>query len=266
MAQAQAPKTHATLVFVRHGQSVWNATNQFTGWVDCDLSELGVKEALEGAHALKDAHYQFDIMYTSYLKRAIKTGNIVLETLDQLWIPVEKSWRLNERMYGGLTGLNKVETVQKHGTEKVLEWRRSFDIPPPDIDEKSPYNPANEIKYKHLNPKDIPKTECLKDVITRAIPYWESDIKPALKKGGTVLIAAHGNSIRAILKYLDNIDESVIPNLEIPTGIPLVYEFDSQLHVIPPKDRMEPLQGRFLGDPEKIKAAQESVKNQIKQK
>jgi len=262
--RGRGKRQFATVVFVRHGQSTWNASNQFTGWVDVDLSEKGVKEATEGAKALKKANFQFDIMYTSYLKRAIKTGNIILETLDQSWIPVEKTWRLNERMYGNLQGLNKVQTVEKYGKEKVLAWRRSFDIRPPEIDENSEYNPMKDIKYRHLHPKDIPKTECLKDVINRALPFWESDIKFSLQQGKTILVAAHGNSIRAILKYLDNISENIIPSLEIPTGIPLVYSFNEKLQVLPSKDAISPLQGYFLGDPETVKKAQESVKNQIK--
>jgi len=167
-------------------------------------------------------------------------------------------------MYGGLQGLNKVQTVEKHGQEKVLEWRRSYDIRPPEIDEKSEYNPKNDIKYENLNLEDVPKTECLKDVIIRAIPYWESDIKPSLQQGKTVLVAAHGNSIRAILKYLDNISDETIPGLEIPTGIPLVYSFNENLDVLASKDATSPLQGYFLGDPETVKKAQEAVKNQIK--
>jgi len=264
--QGKEEKPHATLVFVRHGQSTWNATNQFTGWVDCDLSKLGIEEAHAGANELKKAGYQFDIMYTSYLQRAIKTGHIILETLDQLYIPEIKTWRLNERMYGALQGLNKAQTVQQHGEQKVLLWRRSFDIPPPDIDEKSEYNPAKDPKYRHLDAKDVPKTECLKDVIARVEPFWVSDIEPALKKGKTVLCCAHGNSIRAIVKFLDNISEDVIPSLEIPTGIPLIYQFDAKLKVIKNANAVEPLSGMFLGDPEKIKEAQEAVKNQIKKK
>lgn len=267
MAEVKDDKVHATVVFIRHGQSTWNASNQFTGWVDVGLSELGKQEALEGAEEIKKAGYQFDAMFTSYLKRSIVTGNMVLEVIDQLYIPVYKSWRLNERMYGGLQGLNKVETVEKHGKEQVLKWRRSYDIPPPEIDEKSEYNPKNEIKYKKFaNAQDIPKTECLKDVIARAQPYWKSDIEPQLKEGKTLLISAHGNSIRAVLKYLDNIDDSVIPSLEIPTGIPLVYQFDKDLKIIPNPKAVAPLTGLFLGDPERIKKAQEKVKNQISKK
>eukprot|EP00483_Globobulimina_turgida_P005494 UN05504 len=208
---ADASKAYATLVFIRHGQSEWNASNQFTGWVDVGLTDLGRQEAMEGAVEIKKAGYQFDCMFTSYLKRAIITGNMVLEEIDQMYIPVKKSWRLNERMYGGLQGLNKIETVEKHGKEQVLKWRRSFDIPPPEIDEKSPYNPANEPKYKRFcEEKEIPKTECLKDVIARAEPYWKSDIVPMLGAGKTILVAAHGNSIRAIVKYLDSIDDATL--------------------------------------------------------
>jgi len=267
MAQAADDKVFAKLVFVRHGQSEWNASNQFTGWVDVGLTDLGKKEALEGAQEIKKAGFQFDVMFTSYLKRAILTGNIVLEEIDQLYIPVKKSWRLNERMYGGLQGLNKVETVEKHGKEQVLKWRRSYDIPPPEIDEKNEYNPAKEAKYKKFcKAEEIPKTECLKDVIARAEPYWKSDIEPVLKQGKTVLVAAHGNSIRAILKYLDKIPDDIIPSLEIPTGIPLVYNFDKDLNIIKNEKAVAPLTGLFLGDPERIKKAQDKVKNQVSKK
>jgi len=272
MAQVAQPmdedkKVFATLVFIRHGQSEWNASNQFTGWVDVGLTDLGRKEAAEGAAEIKKAGYEFDAMYTSFLRRAILTGNMVLEAIDQLYIPVHKSWRLNERMYGGLQGLNKVETVEKHGKEQVLIWRRSFDVPPPEIDEKSEFNPANEPKYaKFCAAEDIPKTECLKDVIARAEPYWKSDIEPQLKKGRTILVAAHGNSIRAIVKYLDGIEDAVIPSLEIPTGIPLVYQFDKDLKIIKNAKAVAPLSGLFLGDPERIKKAQDKVKNQVSKK
>jgi len=267
MAQPADKKAYATLVFLRHGESEWNASNQFTGWVDVGLTDLGIKEAMEGAAEIKKKGYQFDCMFTSYLKRAIITGNMVLEEIDQLYIPVKKSWRLNERMYGGLQGLNKKATVDKHGKEQVLKWRRSYDIPPPEIDEKSQYNPANEAKYKKFcEAKDIPKTECLKDVIARAEPYWKSDIEPMLKEGKTILVAAHGNSIRAIVKYLDKIDDATIPSLEIPTGIPLVYEFDKDLNIIPMTGCVAPLSGLFLGDPTRIEKAQQKVKDQISKK
>jgi len=267
--EAKAPEggPFATVVFIRHGQSEWNASNQFTGWVDVGLTDLGRKEAAEGAAEIKKAGLHFDCMFTSFLKRAILTGNMVLEAIDQLYIPVQKSWRLNERMYGGLQGLNKVETVEKHGKEQVLIWRRSFDVPPPDIDEDSEYNPAKDIKYKKFcDAKDIPRTECLKDVIARAEPYWKSDIEPMLKEGKTVLVAAHGNSLRAIVKYLDGIEDAVIPSLEIPTGIPLVYHFDEELNIIKNPKAVAPLSGLFLGDPDRIKKAQDKVKNQVSQK
>lgn len=269
MAEAKADdvKPYSTVVFIRHGQSEWNASNQFTGWVDVGLTDLGRKEAAEGAAEIKKAGLQFDCMFTSFLKRAIITGNMVLEATDQLYIPVKKSWRLNERMYGGLQGLNKVETVEKHGKEQVLIWRRSFDVPPPEIAADSEFNPANDIKYKKFcKPEDIPKTECLKDVIARAEPYWKSDIEPMLKDGKTVLVAAHGNSLRAIIKYLDGIEDKVIPSLEIPTGIPLVYNFDKELNIIKNPLAVAPLSGLFLGDPERIKKAQDKVKNQVSKK
>mmetsp|Transcript_54313 Transcript_54313/g.89937 ORF Transcript_54313/g.89937 Transcript_54313/m.89937 type:complete len:268 (+) Transcript_54313:87-890(+) len=267
MAAPADNKPYATVVFIRHGESQWNATNQFTGWVDVGLTDVGKKEALEGANELKKAGFEFDIMFTSFLKRAILTGNMVLEELDQLYIPVKRSWRLNERMYGALQGLNKKETVDKHGKEQVLTWRRSFDVPPPEIDEKSEYNPAKEAKYtRFCDAKDIPKTECLKDVIARAEPYWKSDIEPELKAGKTVIVAAHGNSLRAIVKYLDKIEDAIIPSLEIPTGIPLVYRFDKDLNIIKNANAVAPLTGIFLGDPERIKAAQDKVKNQISKK
>jgi len=256
---------HATLVFSRHGESEWNVANKFTGWVDVDLSEKGVGEAKGAGDLVKEAGLQFDICYTSYLKRAIKTSALALESADQLHVPVVKSWRLNERMYGGLTGLDKKETVVKHGAEQVQIWRRSFDLPPPDIDEDSEYHPKKEAKYRHLTESEIPKTESLKTVIDRVMPFWESEIIPQLKEGRTVFVAAHGNSIRAIVKYLEGIPDDVIPGLEIPTGTPLVYELDADLKPIPQELAVEPLKaGRYLGDAEKIKAAAEAVKNQTK--
>merc|ERR1712137_932057 len=208
---------------------------------------------------------KFDCAFTSYLKRAIKTANLALEQADQLHIPVLKSWRLNERMYGGLTGLDKKETVQKHGADQVQIWRRSFDLPPPDIDDNSEYHPKLEAKYKDLKPEEIPKTESLKTVIERVMPYWEGVIQPQLKEGKTVFVCAHGNSIRAIVKYIEGIPDDVIPGLEIPTGTPLVYELDKDLKPLPTDQAMAPLKfGRYLGDAEKIKAAAEAVKNQTK--
>jgi len=253
-----------TLVLVRHGESVWNQENKFTGWVDVDLSEKGREEAAAGGKALKDAGLEFDVAYTSVLKRAIHTLWSCLDGIDQAWIPQHMTWRLNERMYGALAGLDKKETVAKHGTEQVLIWRRSFDIPPPVLDKESKYHPIHDPKYKGLDPKDIPDTESLKDTIARVLPLWNAEIAPALKSGKRILIAAHGNSIRAICKHLDNIPEDVIPSLEIPTGIPLVYQLDDDLKPIPWPDACAPLTAKFIGDPEVVKAAQEKVKNQTK--
>jgi len=256
---------HAKLVFSRHGESEWNLANRFTGWVDVDLSAKGVEEAKAAGDLIKQEGLDFDIVYTSYLKRAIKTCHLALESADQLYKPVHKTWRLNERMYGGLTGLDKKETVVKHGAEQVQIWRRSFDLPPPDIDEDSEFNPKKEAKYVNVDPADIPKTESLKTVIERVMPYWESEIKPQLQAGKTVFVAAHGNSIRAIVKYIEDIPDDVIPTLEIPTGTPLVYELDKDLKPIPSELAVAPLKfGRYLGDAEKIKAAAEAVKNQTK--
>merc|ERR1712151_110105 len=211
------------------------------------------------------AGFTLDSCHTSYLKRAITTCNLALESADQLFAPVAKTWRLNERMYGGLTGLDKKETVVKHGADQVQIWRRSFDLPPPDIDEDSQYHPKLEKKYKGLDPKDIPKTESLKTVIERVMPYWEGTIKPDLNAGKTVFVAAHGNSIRAIVKYIENIPDDVIPGLEIPTGTPLVYALDKDLKPIASDLAVAPLKyGRSLGDAEKIRAAAEAVKNQTK--
>jgi len=256
---------HATLIFSRHGESEWNVANIFTGWVDVDLSEKGVGEAKNAGTLLKEGGFKIDVAYTSYLKRAIKTCNFALEGCDQLYVPVNKTWRLNERMYGGLTGLDKKETVVKHGADQVQIWRRSFDIPPPALEKDSQYHPSKEAKYAAVDAKDIPDTECLKDTIARVMPYWEQEILPQLKAGKTVLVAAHGNSIRAIVKFIEGISDDVIPGLEIPTGTPLVYELDADLKPIASDLAIEPLKfGRYLGDAEKIKAAAEAVKNQTK--
>jgi len=256
---------HAKLVFSRHGESEWNVANKFTGWVDVDLSEKGTGEAKGAGELLKTEGLKLDICYTSYLKRAIKTCNYALETSDQLHVPCEKTWRLNERMYGGLTGLDKKETVVKHGADQVLLWRRSFDLPPPEIDDDSEFHPKLEKKYRGLTPEEIPTTESLKTVIARVMPYWESEIQPKLREGKTVFVAAHGNSIRAIVKFIEGIADEDIPSLEIPTGTPLVYELDADLKPIPNDQAVAPLKyGRYLGDAEKIKAAAEAVKNQTK--
>jgi len=256
---------HATLIFSRHGESEWNVANIFTGWVDVDLSTKGLGEAKGAGELLKAEGYQIDVAYTSVLKRAIKTCNIALENADQLHVPVNKTWRLNERMYGGLTGLDKKETVQKHGADQVLVWRRSFDVPPPPLEKDSKYHPCKEAKYKDLDPKELPDTECLKDTIARVMPYWESTITPDLKAGKTVFVAAHGNSIRAILKMIEGISDDDITGLEIPTGTPLVYMLDKELKPISSDKAVDPLKfGFYLGDAEKIKAAAEAVKNQTK--
>ncbi|KAJ1632781.1 phosphoglycerate mutase 1 [Pavlovales sp. CCMP2436] len=250
---------------MRHGESVWNVENRFTGWHDVDLSPKGVEEAKGAGELFKEEGLVFDVCYTSYLKRAIKTLNLALETSDQMATPVIKSWRLNERMYGELTGLDKKETVMKHGADQVLIWRRSFDVPPPPLTKDNEYYPGKDLKYKDLKEKELPLTECLKDTIERVLPFWESEIIPALKAGKTVLVAAHGNSVRSILKYLEGISEEVIPGLEIPTGTPLVYKLDANLKPMAQEGCVEPLNfGRYLGDAEKVKAAAEAVKNQTK--
>jgi enolase len=256
---------HATLVFSRHGESEWNVANRFTGWVDVDLSEKGVGEAKNAGALLKADGLKLDIAFSSVLKRANRTCELALENADQKDVPVEKTWRLNERMYGGLTGLDKKETVQKHGEDQVKIWRRSFDVPPPEIDAESEYNPAKDPKYADLKPEEIPKTECLKDTIARVMPYWEESIAPKLKEGKTVFVAAHGNSIRAILKFIEGISDDDITGLEIPTGTPLVYQLDADLKPLACDAAMAPLKfGRYLGDAEAIKAAAEAVKNQTK--
>lgn len=258
-------KPHAKLVFSRHGESEWNVANRFTGWVDVDLSEKGVEEGKKAGELLKSDGIRLDACYTSVLKRAVKTCNLALDSAAQLNVSQVRSWRLNERMYGGLTGLDKKETVVKHGAEQVQLWRRSFDLPPPDIEDDSQYHPKLEDKYRDLCPEQIPKTESLKTVIERVMPFWESTIKPDLIAGKTVFVCAHGNSIRAILKHLEGIPDDVIPGLEIPTGTPLVYELDRDLKPIENEKAVAPLKcGRYLGDAAAIAAAAEAVKNQTK--
>merc|ERR1719478_655306 len=258
LGNAGGPKPHARLIFSRHGESEWNVANKFTGWVDVDLSEKGVNEAKGAGKLLKEEGILVDVCYTSYLKRAIKTADLALENADQLYVPVKKTWRLNERMYGGLQGLDKKETVVKHGADQVQIWRRSFDLPPPEIELDNECYTGKEDKYKDLKPEEIPKTESLKDVIARVMPYWKESIEPELKAGKTVFVAAHGNSIRAIVKDIEGISDDVIPGLEIPTATPLVYELDENLKPIPNALAVEPLKyGRYLGDAEAIKAAAE---------
>jgi 2,3-bisphosphoglycerate-dependent phosphoglycerate mutase len=216
-----------TLVLIRHGQSAWNLENRFTGWWDVDLTEQGTREAWAAGEALKAAGLDFDACFTSFQTRAIKTLNLALEAMGRLWLPVEKDWRLNERHYGGLTGLDKAETVAKHGDEQVKLWRRSFDIPPPLPEEGSAYDLAQDVRYKGV---PIPQTESLKDTIARVLPYWETRIAPELKAGKRVVISAHGNSLRALVKHLSGISDAEITGLEIPTGQPIVYELDPQLN------------------------------------
>jgi 2,3-bisphosphoglycerate-dependent phosphoglycerate mutase len=217
------------LVLLRHGQSTWNEENRFTGWTDVDLTAKGRAEATEAGRLLKAEGLSFDVVYTSLLTRAIRTGWLALDELDQLWIPVYKSWRLNERHYGGLQGLNKAETAAKHGDEQVKIWRRSYDIPPPPLAVDDVRHPARDPRYASLPPRDLPATESLKDTVVRFLPYWDDTIAPAIRSGQRVLIAAHGNSLRALVKYLDDISDHDIVELNIPTGIPLVYDLDSDL-------------------------------------
>lgn len=245
------------LVLIRHGESVWNKENRFTGWTDVDLSEKGLKEAAEGGELLKKEGYTFDLAFTSVLKRAIRTLWIVLDRMDLMWIPVIRDWRLNERHYGSLQGLNKSEMAEKFGEDQVKIWRRSYDIPPPPLEEKDPRNPANDPRYKALRKDQIPLTECLKDTVARFLPCWHEVIAPVVKSGKRVLVAAHGNSLRALVKYLDGISDQDIVGLNIPTGIPLVYELS---------DDLKPLRHYYLGDPEKIKQAMEVVASQGKAK
>ena len=245
------------LVLLRHGESTWNKENRFTGWTDVDLSEKGRQEALEGGRVLKAEGYTFDVAYTSVLKRAIRTLWMTLDELDQMWIPVHRSWRLNERHYGALQGLNKSETAAKFGEAQVKIWRRSYDVPPPALTTDDERYPGHDPRYQHLTADELPLTECLKDTVNRFLPYWHSTIAPAVLEGKRVLIAAHGNSLRALVKYLDNVSEEAIVGLNIPTGMPLVYELDQDL---------KPLRSYYLGDPEKVKAAMEAVAAQGKKK
>jgi len=245
------------LVLLRHGESLWNKGNRFTGWTDVDLSQKGIAEASEAGETLKKQGFVFDVAFTSVLKRAIRTLWITLDQMDLMWIPVFRSWRLNEKHYGGLQGLNKSETAQKYGEDQVLLWRRAYDIQPPALEKNDPRHPVNDPRYKGLDEKDVPATECLKDTVERFLPYWHNEIVPVLKSGKRVLIAAHGNSLRALVKYLDNISDADIVNLNIPTGMPLVYELDQNLKAI---------KHYYLGDAEKIKKAMEAVASQGKAK
>jgi 2,3-bisphosphoglycerate-dependent phosphoglycerate mutase len=243
------------VVLVRHGESDWNRQNRFTGWTDVDLSEKGVTEATEGGAILRSQGYVFDVAFTSVLKRAIRTLWIVLDQMDQMWIPVHNSWRLNERHYGALQGLNKSETAAKFGEEQVKIWRRSYDIPPPPLDTDDHRYPGHDPRYKDLSAADLPLTECLKDTVTRFLPYWHQTIAPAVCSGKRVIVAAHGNSLRALVKYLDNVSDEEIVGLNIPTGVPLVYELN---------DKLEAVSHRYLGDQAAIEAAMAAVANQGK--
>ena len=243
------------LVLLRHGESTWNKENRFTGWTDVDLSEHGREEAKAAGRLLKDGGYVFDVAFTSVLKRAIRTLGIALDELDLLWIPVTKDWRLNERHYGALQGLNKAETAAKHGDSQIKIWRRSYDIPPPPLSTDDPRHPSHDPRYASLAAADRPATESLKDTVARFLPYWHQTIAPAVSAGKRVLITAHGNSLRALVKYLDGISDQDIAELNIPTGIPLVYELDAKL---------APVRHFYLGDEEKAKAAAEAVARQTR--
>ncbi len=246
-----------TLVLLRHGESVWNKENLFTGWTDVDLSEKGVEEAVEAGKILKQEGYTFDIAYTSVLKRAIRTLWLTLDGMDLMWIPVVRDWRLNERHYGALQGLNKAQTAEKYGEAQVKLWRRSYDIRPPALEEKDPRYPGHDPRYRGLTKSELPLTECLKDTVARFLPAWETVIAPTVQSGKRVIIVAHGNSLRALVKYLDNVSDDAIVGLNIPTGMPLVYELD---------DMLQPLKSYYLWDPEKVRQAMESVANQGKVK
>lgn len=253
-----------TLVLVRHGESTWNLANKFTGWYDCPLSEKGVQEATAGGDLLKAEGLTFDVAYTSTLKRAIKTLWIILEQMDLMYIPIVNTWRLNERHYGALQGLDKQETVDKYGKDQVLVWRRSYDIPPPALEEDSEHYPGNDPRYKDVDRSDLPFSESLKLTEERFMVDWYEKLVPEIKSGKRILIAAHGNTLRALVKHLDGISEQDITELNIPTGVPLIYELDEDLKPIPHKDAISPLQGRYLGDLEEVKARIGAVVAQTK--
>ena len=243
------------VVLLRHGESTWNRENRFTGWTDVDLSDAGGEEARRAGQLLKQEGFVFDVAYTSVLKRAIRTLWIVLDEIDQMWIPVYRSWRLNERHYGALQGLNKAETAARHGEAQTQLWRRSYDVPPPPLTPDDPRSPGRDPRYAKLTPQELPSTECLKDTVNRFLPYWHDTIAPAVLRGERVLVTAHGNSLRALVKYLDGISDEAIVGLNIPTGIPLVYELDASLR---------PISSSYLGDPEAARKAAEKVAAQTK--
>ena len=242
-----------TVVLLRHGESTWNKENRFTGWVDVDLSEKGLQEARDAGRLLKDGGYTFDLAFSSLLRRAIRTLWIVQDELDLLWLPVQRSWRLNERHYGALQGLNKAETAAQHGEAQVKVWRRSYDIPPPPLALDDPQHPSTDRRYAGLAASDLPRAECLRDTVERFLPYWHASIAPAIRGGQRVVVAAHGNSLRALVKFLDGISDSAIVDLNIPTGIPLVYELDADL---------KPIRHFYLGDPDVARKAAEAVARQ----
>ena len=246
-----------TLVIVRHGESQWNRENRFTGWVDVPLAESGEREAREAGRLLRAEGLQLDVAYTSVLKRAIKTLWIVLEELDQMWVPVHRTWRLNERMYGALQGLDKAETAARHGEAQVKIWRRSYDTRPPALTRDDPMWPGHDRRYRDLKPEELPLSECLKDTVARFLPCWEGTIAPELRRGRTVLIAAHGNSLRALIKHLEGIGDQEIVELNVPTGVPRVYELDAALR---------PVRARYLGDAAAVAAKAAAVANQGKAK
>ncbi len=238
------------LVLLRHGESTWNRENRFTGWTDVDLTEKGIEEARQAGRELKAAGFRFDLAFTSLQKRAIRTLWLVLEEMDLMWIPVHRSWRLNERHYGALQGLNKAETAAKFGDDQVLRWRRSYDEPPPPVDESDERYPGGDPRYRHLPKNQLPRSECLKDTVARVLPYWNEVIAPEIRAGRKVLIAAHGNSLRALVKHLDNLSGEAVVGLNIPTGIPLVYELD---------DALKPAKSEYLGDAQAVAKAQAAV-------
>ena len=243
------------LVLIRHGESTWNLENRFTGWTDVDLTPTGVSQAMSAGKLLKAEGYEFDLCYTSVLKRAIHTLWYALDEMDRTWLPVQKSWRLNERHYGALQGLNKGETAQKFGDEQVLVWRRSYDTPPPALEAGDPRCERGDRRYADLDPAQVPLTECLKDTVARVLPFWNDTMAPAIRSGQRILVAAHGNSIRALVKYLDNISDGDIVGLNIPNGIPLVYELDADL---------KPIRHYYLGDAEAAARAAAAVASQGK--
>ena len=243
------------LVLIRHGESTWNLENRFTGWTDVDLTDTGVEQAKNAGRLLKAEGYEFDVAYTSVLKRAIRTLWLALDEMDRTWLPVLKTWRLNERHYGGLQGLNKADMAKQYGDAQVLVWRRSYDTPPPALEATDPRSERSDPRYARLNPEDVPLTECLKDTVARVMPFWNESMAPAIKAGKRIVVAAHGNSIRALVKYLDGISDTDIVNLNIPNGIPLVYELDAEL---------KPIRSYYLGDAEAAAKAAAAVASQGK--